>query len=220
MGNSAPLIAEIGQRPDWSYERVGIDRVLAIASDLALSGARHDARVLDVGCSVGTISLLLSQFGYQVTGIDSDVAPRSQAWQEADRPASIRDNATVRGCTLLSVGLEEYLASTSTEEPFDAVLLLSVLHHWLEGYGYAGVEQMDRVRIAELLDALCARTTGCLYVETPIVDEATEMRSDPLGEFVFPAWFLARGHARDATLIASTVATNGKPRRLYRVEMW
>lgn len=219
-GTPAPLLDELAQRPGWSYERVGVDRALAIALDLAMTGVRHDARILDVGCSVGTISVLLAQLGYRVTGIDSDVASRSQVWQEADRPASIRERANVGSCTLLSKGIEGYLEDTLADEPFDAVLLLSVLHHWLEGYGYAGVEQMDRGRIAEILDALCARVTGCLYVETPILDEAGEMRSDPLGEFVFPAWFLARGHARDVVLIASTVATNGKPRRLYRVEMW
>lgn len=215
-GELEPLLAELRAlgRP---YERAGIDRALAIAADLALLGAPRETRILDVGCSVGTLALLLSEVGYPVTGIDSDVVARVQEWQDDSILASARAASERPRCRLLRADLRDHLKDP--ESQYDVALLLGVLHHWLAGYGYSGEERMDREDIRRTLQRLCERVRSCLYVEVPIVDEWPEMPPDPEGEFLFPGWFLEAGLARDVRMIASTIATNGKPRRLYRVDL-
>jgi len=215
-GEVAPLLQELRGREN-SYERVGVDRVLAIALDLAMLRTPPQARILDVGCSTGTMSLLLSKIGYRVTGIDSDVVARVQGWQDATALTEAREEHSSEHCRLLQVDARQYLEQTN--ETFDVALLLSVLHHWLPGYGYTGEARFDRSEMRTLLRTLCGRVRSYLYVETPIVDEIQEMPPDPEGEFLFPGWFLACGLATDARYICSTIATNGKPRRLYRLDL-
>ena len=215
-GDPARLLEELADR-DGGYERVGVDRALAIAIDLALRAVSPTATILDVGCSVGTISVLLAASGYRVTGIDSDVVARVQDWQEGGTLEAARAGNVAENCRLLQVDLREHLAAEDTV--YDVALLLSVVHHWLAGYGYTGVEQFDRDEVRATLHELCDRVRAHIYLEIPIGDEVAEMPPDPHGEFSFPAWFLDSGRATAATLVASTIATNGKPRRLYRVDM-
>lgn len=215
VGDPAPVISELSG--DTSYERVGIDRAMAIAIDLAVRGSRNDATILDVGCSVGTIGRLLSEIGYRVTGIDSDVVAGVQEWQDERIIASARSGGQGSNFSFVRADLRNFLDSNDDE--YDVVLLLSVIHHWLSGYGYTGTSQFDREEVEATLLRLCARVRDCIYLEVPIEDEAVEMPPDPLGEFVFPRWFLDSRQATEVTLIASTIATNGKPRRLYRVGM-
>lgn len=216
-GDPEPVVAELSK--DTGYERVGIDRAMAIAVDLAVRGQRQGATILDVGCSVGTIGILLSEVGYRVTGIDSDVVASVQEWQDESAIARARGAGGGGGekFDFVRADLRDFMASNAKE--YDVVLLLSVLHHWLSGYGYCGVAKFDRQEMRETLLTLCSRVRDCIYLEVPIDDEAVEMPPDPEGEFVFPRWFLESQQAKDVSLIASTVATNGKPRRLYRVEM-
>jgi SAM-dependent methyltransferase len=215
QGDHQPLIGELPGLPE--YERVGVDRVLAIATDMALLGGLRAARVLDVGCSIGTIAALLARCGYDVTGIDSDVVAQVQSWQDAALLEQVRASNAEGTCTLVRTDVREHLAAL--EESYDVALLLSVVHHWLPGYGYTGVDQFTRAEVAATLEQLCRRTRRCIYLETPIEDEAEEMPPDPAGEFLFPGWFLAQGLATDVTLVASTLATNAKPRRLYRLDL-
>jgi SAM-dependent methyltransferase len=215
-GDFLPLIEEI-RRGDGLYERLGVDRAVAIAVDLASLGVAPGAPLLDVGCSIGTISALLSATGYDVTGIDSDVVAAVQHWQSKDRIAQERSARQREGCRFYKRDLREHLSLSS--ERYEAVVLLSVLHHWLAGYGYTGETRFERDEIRHTLRQLCARVDRCIYLEVPISDEREESPPDPSGEFIFPAWFLREGLATRSQLIASTVASNGKPRRLYRVEM-
>lgn len=218
-GNVEPLRDELGRRLPGSYERVGIDRALAMMVDMALIGIPRGARILDVGCSVGTISLALAAGGFSLVGIDSDVVARVQDWQDAAILVEARAiwNSIDIACEFHTQDLREHLADGN--QRYDVALLLSILHHWLSGYGYSGTEQFDREAIRDTLERLCASVERCLYLEVPIEDEAVEMPSDPEGEFFFPAWFLTQGLASSVTLVASTIATNGKPRRLWRVDL-
>jgi SAM-dependent methyltransferase len=200
-----------------SYERVGVDRALGIAIDLALLGVRPDASILDIGCSVGTISVLLSRIGYRVTGIDSDIVAQVQDWQDTEALSAARTGIESANCRLIQVDLRDHLASL--EGSHDIALLLSVVHHWLAGYGYSGQEQFDRAEVRETLEELCRRVRSHIYLEVPIGDEAEEMPPDPQEEFLFPDWFLTAGLATDVSLVTSTVATNGKPRRMYRIDL-
>jgi SAM-dependent methyltransferase len=215
LGDPAPLISELSG--DTKYERVGVDRAMAIAIDLAVRGSRRGATILDVGCSVGTIGRLLAEIGYQVTGIDSDVVAGVQEWQDEEIIESARSGEDRPNFSFIRADVRDFLESNDGD--FDVVLLLSVIHHWLSGYGYTGTSRFDRKEVEDTLLSLCARTRDCIYLEVPIEDEAVEMPPDPLGEFVFPRWFLDSGQATDVALIASSIATNGKPRRLYRVQI-
>jgi hypothetical protein len=120
-------------------------------------------------------------------------------------------------CELLRVDVRTHLEET--ERTYDVALLLSVVHHWLAGYGYTGAATFDRDEVRNTLRELCRRVRSHLYVEIPIEDEIKEMPVDPEGEFLFPGWFLESGLASDVRLVASTIATNGKPRRLWRVDL-
>ena len=86
---------------------------------------------------------------------------------------------------------------------------------------YVFISQSGTVleEMRKFLRDLCGRVRSHLYVENPIADELEEMPPDPEGELLFPAWFLTAGLATDARLICSTVATNGKLRRLYRLDL-
>lgn len=216
-GDYEPLLAELRAEPRDSYERVGVDRALAIAADLALSGMRRGATILDVGCSTGTISRLLSETGYRVTGVDPDVVAAVQEWQNRESLLNARRRMETATCRLVTSDIWEFLEQTS--EVFDVALLLSVLHHFLQGYGYSGVQALATDRFDAMLKLLCSRIRSYLYVEVPGPDEFEEMPPDPSGRFIFPAYFLEAGLSSSVHLIATTVATNGKPRRLYRVEL-
>ena len=72
LGDFVPLLQELAAR-DGKYERVAVDRALAVAIDMAAIGMPIPSQVLDVGCSVGTVSVLLAAAGHRVTGIDSDI---------------------------------------------------------------------------------------------------------------------------------------------------
>jgi SAM-dependent methyltransferase len=216
LGDYDTVLQELARR-EGDYERVAVDRALAIAVDMASIGLPIPSRVLDVGCSVGTISVLLAAAGHVVTGIDSDVVADVQDWQNPTRLQAARAAQTSARCVLLRRDLRDHLRVDSST--VDVVLLLSVLHHWLSGYGYAGVATFDRVEVRATLEQLVERVTCCLYVETPIHDEAPEMPPDPEGEFLFPEWFVDVGLAREIVLVCSTIASNAKPRRLYRVDV-
>jgi SAM-dependent methyltransferase len=212
-GDPAPLLAELGD--GRRYERVGIDRAMAIAIDMALLGHSRDATILDVGCSLGTIGLLLASIGYMVTGIESDVVAAVQDWQDEATISSARANGLGHTFRFIKTDLRDHLATEETQ--YDVALLLSVVHHFLEGYGYTGTAQFDRDSVRETLLNLCSRVRRHIYLEIPLDDEKVEMPPDPENEFIFPRWFLDTGQATEVEFIASTIATNGKPRRLYRV---
>ena len=216
-GNYQLLMAELQAAGADSYERAGVDRALAISCDLALSGMRDGGTILDAGCSTGTIARLLAETGYRVTGVDRDIVASVQKWQNPERLTGARNRLETPTCLFVAADIEEFLETTT--DVFDVALLLSILHHFLEGYGYTGMNAMPPARFATFLQRLCSRVRCCLYVEIPGQDEYEEMPPDPTGQFRFPGYFVDAGLACGIQLVASTVATNGKPRRLYRVNL-
>ena len=216
-GNYQPLLAELRATGAETYERAGVDRALAIACDLALAGMREGGTILDAGCSVGTISRLLAETGYHVTGLDRDIVASVQKWQNPEWLTGARRRLETFTCRFVTADIEEFLETTS--DVFDVALLLSILHHFLEGYGYTGMNAMAPERFASFLKRLCSRVRRYLYVEIPGPDEYEEMPPDPTHQFRFPGYFVDTGLACGIHLVASTVATNGKPRRLYRVDL-
>lgn len=212
-GDTTQLFEELRREPH--YERVGVDRALAIAIDLTLQGCGVGTTILDVGCAEGVITRLLSEFGFCCTGIDSDVVATVHHWQTQDSLGAARDGYAGPNCVYFRADALEFF---ETAPQRDVTLLLSVLHHWLPGYGFRG-GGLGREAMDSALRRVVATTRRFLYVETPIADEFAEMPPDELDEFTFPSWFLANRLAASATMIASSCATNGAPRRLFRVNL-
>lgn len=215
-GQLDTLLGEL-ETAGHSYERVGVDRALAIACDLALRGTARELSILDVGCSVGTISALLSELGHRVTAIDNDAVFAQQNWHKPNAVNAYRQELTGPNWQFVAAGLAEHL--DSSDRKYDCALLLSVVHHWLEGSPHLGASGFDPGSLDSLLRQLCSRVEDCIYLETVLADEYDQMPYDPEGTFAFPGWFLDKGLATSAELVASTVANGGRPRRLYRVEM-
>jgi SAM-dependent methyltransferase len=107
-----------------------------IAADVA-AAAPDGARVLEVGCGPGHLSIRLArQHGFDVTGLDLDPAMISRARANADRPG----NGDRRRPTLL-VG--DVAALAFPDRSFDLVVSTLSMHHWADPT--AGLAEIGRV---------------------------------------------------------------------------
>jgi SAM-dependent methyltransferase len=107
-----------------------------IAADVA-AVAPTGARVLEVGCGPGHLSLRLAgHHGLEVTGLDLDPAMIARARANADRPA----NSNQHRPTLL-VGNVAALAFP--DESFDLVVSTLSMHHWADPT--AGLAEIGRI---------------------------------------------------------------------------
>jgi 2-polyprenyl-3-methyl-5-hydroxy-6-metoxy-1,4-benzoquinol methylase len=118
----------------------------------ALAGLPSGSRVLDVGASESTVSLSLAALGYQVTALDPRPYPLAHP--------SLR----VVGGTV-----EEW----SDEEPFAAVVCLSVVEHiGLGAYGLAEKEGADLVAMRRMRELTAPG--GLLVMTTRFGEAATD----------------------------------------------
>jgi SAM-dependent methyltransferase len=107
-----------------------------IASDVA-AVAGDGARVLEVGCGPGHLSIRLArQHRFDVTGLDLDPAMISRARANADRPG----NGDQRRPSLL-VG--DVAALAFPDGSFDLVVSTLSMHHWANPTG--GLAEIGRV---------------------------------------------------------------------------
>ena len=107
-----------------------------IATDIA-AAAPTGARVLEVGCGPGHLSIRLArQHGLEVTGLDLDPAMITRARANADRSA----NSDQRPPTLL-VG--DVAALAFPDRSFDLVVSTLSMHHWADPT--AGLAEIGRV---------------------------------------------------------------------------
>jgi SAM-dependent methyltransferase len=107
-----------------------------IAADVA-AAAPHGARVLEVGCGPGHLSLRLArQHGLQVTGLDLDPAMIARARANAARAG----NGQARRPSFL-VGNVAALAFP--DQSFDLVVSTFSMHHWADPT--AGLAEIGRV---------------------------------------------------------------------------
>ena len=188
LGQYAPIRAELAALPPNSYERVGVDRALALAIDLATCATSCSNSILDVGCGPCLISELLNACGYAVTGIDRNASPRS-----------------VGSLRVIKTELRDFLASETAA--FDVVLLLNVLH-W--------IPVQDNELPAEV-EELFRRTRSHVYIEVPLSAEEDDLLGP--STLLYPKTLLDRRVATRVHWFATTIATNAKTRRLYRVHV-
>ncbi len=205
--------AALAELPAWAgpYERVGFDRLVAIASDLDLLSVRS-ARVLDVGCNSGLFTLGLASLGHQTTGVESNIAADVQGFYPGkilDLAEQSRAGTQVTGATLVEGDVESFLEQTSGR--WDVCLLLSVVHQWSAGYASTGEGAKARLRVETLLRKLVARVSSLIYFEGP--DLAPGPDAVPL-----PSWFLDEGLVARCTVIGQSPAANGDLRTLFRLE--
>jgi SAM-dependent methyltransferase len=107
-----------------------------VATDVA-AVAPEGARVLEVGCGPGHLSIRLARrHGLEVTGLDLDPAMIARARANADRP----DNGDRRRPSFL-VGDVASLAFP--DQSFDLVISTMSMHHWADPT--AGLAEIGRV---------------------------------------------------------------------------
>jgi SAM-dependent methyltransferase len=107
-----------------------------IAADIA-AAAPDGARVLEVGCGPGHLSIRLArQHGLDVTGLDLDPAMIERARANADRS----EDGDERWPSFL-VG--DVAALPFPDESFDLVVSTMSMHHWADPT--AGMAEIDRV---------------------------------------------------------------------------
>ena len=201
---------------DWSavqeklgqqhYERMGLDRALAIASDLF---AHHDTlkglRILDVGCNNGLVSKVLSALGCTVVGIDNGDVDNQGLYSDLEKQTQYV------GLEFHRQDLSEFLASDA--RPFDCILMLSVMHHWESGYAMSGERRYTDEDIRELLATMFRRTRSRIYYECP--------SNEPGFEPGFGVNFLFRfcSELPKMRALGHTIGPNGYPREFWALDM-
>jgi SAM-dependent methyltransferase len=107
-----------------------------IAADIAAI-APEGARVLEIGCGPGHLSIMLARrHGLDVTGLDLDPAMVERARANADRSASDRS----RGPAFV---LGDVALLSFPDESFDLVVSTLSMHHWADPS--AGLAEIARV---------------------------------------------------------------------------
>ena len=105
-----------------------------IAADVA-EVAPDGARVLEVGCGPGHLSIRLAhEYGLDVTGLDLDPAMIERARANADRAGNERLPSFVVG---------DVASLPFPDESFDLVVSTMSMHHWANPT--AGLAEIDRV---------------------------------------------------------------------------
>lgn len=72
-------------RPGWSDEKVLQENVAELSRVLARLNPPQGAKILELGCGAGNLSIALAQRGFQVTGID--ISPAAIEWANENAAA-------------------------------------------------------------------------------------------------------------------------------------
>jgi SAM-dependent methyltransferase len=150
-----------------------VERIAADVAAVAPAGAR----VLEVGCGPGHLSIRLArQHGFEVTGLDLDPAMIARARANADRPG----NGDRRRPSLL-VG--DVAALAFPDGSFDLVVSTLSMHHWADPT--AGLAEIGRVLrpgaqalIWDFRPGVRPHPFGPRHAHMP--DPVEHMRSSPL----------------------------------------
>lgn len=135
-------------------KRMCHDRADAILQ--ALNAYGRNARLLDVGCSLGYFSFFFSERGYRVTGIDAS--------RDNIEICQFQNRQSGRSVQFSVSDFSNAFIETHGKQ-FDVVIILSVLHHLIAQDGLFAVQQM----MAKLLE-----TTPILVVELALKSEEVD----------------------------------------------
>lgn len=188
------------------YERLGIDRALAIASDLlARRQSLRGLRILDVGCNNGLVAKVLSALGCAVVGIDNGDVDSQGLYYD------LQSQAQFAGFEFHSKDLAEFLNIHGGY--WDCILLLSVTHHWETGYAMSGKRRYSDEDIRRLLTTLFRKTKLSIYYECPC--------DEPGFEAGFGINFLLRYCSELPKIrpLGHTIGPNGYLREFWALDM-
>lgn len=194
------------QLAQQDYERLGLERILAVAADLyARHGRLEGLRVLDVGCNNGLFGKTLAALGCRVLGIDNgDVDGQGlyEALPLGERAARLE---------LRRIDLLDFLDSDT--RPWDCVLLFSVAHHWETGYAMSGARRYTDADLQRIFATLMRRTRRSIYYECPV--------DEPGFEPGYGVHFLLRHLPTLPTLrlLGPTIGPNGYLRELWSLDL-
>lgn len=201
---------------DWSvieqrlgeqqFERIGLDRALRIASDLASRyGSLRGLRVLDVGCNNGLMAKTLAALGCTVVGIDNGDVDNQGLYSD------LQSQMQRTGFEFHRQDLSDFLASD--DRYWDCMLLLSVTHHWESGYAMSGERRYSDDDIRKLLATLFQRTRLSIYYECPA--------KEPGFAAGFGVNFLLRycSELPKMRAMGHTIGPNGYPREFWALDM-
>lgn len=144
--------------PDKHFTRAYFDAKHAFVEDALKTHAPQS--LLDVGCNTGHFSLLAAQHGASVVAVDADAAVVGEVWRRASL-----DGADILPLVLNlmqpspATGWRNAECASFIERArgfFDAVLMLSVVHHMLV---------TERVPLALILELAADLTNDLLVVE-------------------------------------------------------
>ena len=182
-----------------SFERLGLDRALLIASDIALrQGTVSSHSILDAGSNNGLVGRALGVLGNRITCLDSGIVDSQDCY---DR---------LRSRTVVRADLRDYLAE-HPGETWDFVLLLSVVHHWETGYAMSGHAMYTEEQIRGIFETLHERTRQGIYLELPL--------AEPGFSPDFSDGFVKKyASAFSIIEINRTIGSNGYLRRLFYLD--
>ena len=106
-----------------------------IAANVA-AAAPAGARVLEVGCGPGHLSIRLARHGFDVSGLDLDPAMIARAQANADRPGNSDQPRP-------SFLVDDVAALAFPDRSFDLVVSALSMHHWADPT--AGLTEIGRV---------------------------------------------------------------------------
>lgn len=194
-----------GQR----YERLGLDRLLTIAMDMRLTfGTWSGFDILDVGCNNGLFCVGLAALGNRVVGLDSGVIAVQRLYQPLDLDR--HGNPPVSSVSLRREDIRQFLAAQNRQ--WDIVLLLSIAHHWEQGYALSGEAAFEPDEIRRVMERLVDSCRLAMYYECPLQEPGFALG---YGRSFLERYVKSPLRVSEITL---TVGPNGYIRQLLRVE--
>jgi hypothetical protein len=201
------------------YDRVSVDRALALWIDLETVAPGERLSIADLGCNIGVIGQTLAAVAHTVTGIDNDLAGLVQPYYPPE-------NGVIARRVALRHGLDNFVYRVQSIEDFahgadryDVGLLLSVAHQWWAGY--AGTERGAKSiqQIYRLSEEICGRFERYLYLEHPASLDGLRKSIDAHSFLGYPDWFREAGLAKTVLPIALSPDAEGNLRTLYRITL-
>jgi SAM-dependent methyltransferase len=179
MGRKVPggiLIRDAGRYDALSHRLLLGGFLERVAADIA-AAAPHPARVLEVGCGPGRLSILLARrYGLAVTGLDLDPAMIERARANAAHTAHPHTADKHGHQPWFVVG--DVAALAFLDQSFDVVVSTLSLHHWADPA--AGLAEIGRVLRPDGRALIWDFRAGRLPLHGRMPDPTDHARGSPL----------------------------------------